>query len=75
MSHFRLSFALVISTIFLISLFNSLNARIVDTIENEKVVEIYSNIELTCKYSSNEVNWRKLNGVKINNILTPSNPS
>ena len=67
MNHFRLS--LVFSVIFLISLFDSFNARIVDTTENEKVVEIYSNVELTCKLNSAEVSWRKLSGVKINRFL------
>jgi hypothetical protein len=66
---------LAFTVVFLLLSLKELNTRIIDKIENEKVVGIYSNVELTCKYSSNEVNWRKLNGVKINNILTPSNPS
>ena len=57
--------SLVFSVIFLLfDSFNGLNARIVDTNENEKIAEIYSSVELECRFNSVEVNWRKLNGVK-----------
>ena len=55
---------LAFNVVFLLLSLIELNSRIIDKIENEKVVGIYSNVELTCKYNSNEVTWRKLNGVK-----------
>ena len=61
---------LALAVVFLLLSLKELNTRIIDKIGNEQVAEIYSNVELTCKFNSNEVNWRKLNGVKINNILT-----
>ena len=60
------SSTVVATVIILVNLLNELNARIVNTNQNEQFAEIYSSVVLTCKLDASagaQVNWRKLNGV------------
>ena len=61
------SSTVVATVIILVNLLNELNARIVNTNQNEQFAEIYSSVVLTCKVDApagaSQVNWRKLNGV------------
>jgi hypothetical protein len=60
------SSTVVATVIILVNLLNELNARIVNTNQNEHFAEIYSSVVLTCKIDTPagaQVNWRKLNGV------------
>jgi hypothetical protein len=57
------SSTVVATVIILVNLLNELNARIVNTNQNEQFAEIYSSVVLTCKLDAAQVNWRKLNGV------------
>ena len=61
---------LVIFTIFV----NQSISKIIvpGTLQNEKLAEIYSDVELTCSLASkkggNQLYWRKIDGVFLNNF-------